>query len=69
MMRKSFRFCQYRIEWNSFSAVLADFGAAARTCSRGAIRSSTDNSTLLTVRGANVPASVVRKHHYAGIAD
>jgi hypothetical protein len=27
MMRRSFRFCQYRIEYYCFSAVLADFGA------------------------------------------
>jgi hypothetical protein len=33
MMRRSFHFCQYRVEYNYFSAVLADFGAAARTCS------------------------------------
>jgi hypothetical protein len=30
MMRRSFRFCQYRVEENYFSAVLADFGAATR---------------------------------------
>ena len=28
MMRRSFRFCQYHVEWNYFSAVVADFGAA-----------------------------------------
>jgi hypothetical protein len=31
MMRKSIRFCQYRIEQNRLLATLADFAASART--------------------------------------
>jgi hypothetical protein len=33
MMGRSFRFCQYRIEWNYFSADLADHADADRTLS------------------------------------